>query len=316
VADFTQALKINPNYAKAFHNRGSAYFYQQSYHEALSDYSRAIELDPLYAEAYFNRGSAWLKIGRRDKALTDIRRARQIDPEHPMAERVLALLTSGSAHSPQSAERTGAVRSPKTPDQPEEVPSDPDHEERGVASSPAAARRTAAMTASSKPVAGTEPAASSRAPSPEDSRPNTVQIASFPHPEAAVLLAEELARKGRSACSTPVHLTGKGWWYRVLVGRYPSRTAARTAATDLRSADYPGAFATWKPFAVEVLPDDDTPGQIERLVDELRRRGYVAAPSDRRADRVLVGAFDTRSRARALKEDLKNAGWRCRVVSR
>ena len=54
----TKAIELNPNYAKAYYNRGIAKFDLQDYKGAIADYTKAIELNPNYAKAYYNRGIA------------------------------------------------------------------------------------------------------------------------------------------------------------------------------------------------------------------------------------------------------------------
>jgi tetratricopeptide (TPR) repeat protein len=45
IADYNEALKINPKYAKAYYNRGLAYKSQ-----AEADYKKAVELNPEFAK--------------------------------------------------------------------------------------------------------------------------------------------------------------------------------------------------------------------------------------------------------------------------
>src|SRR5262249_21929950 len=57
IADYSEAIRLNPQYALAFDNRGNAYWNKADYDRALSDYNEAIRLDPKYASAYYNRGN-------------------------------------------------------------------------------------------------------------------------------------------------------------------------------------------------------------------------------------------------------------------
>jgi tetratricopeptide (TPR) repeat protein len=59
VADFTEAIRLNPNYTNAYHNRGLAYKNKGDYDRAIADYTQAIRLNPNDASAYFNRGNAY-----------------------------------------------------------------------------------------------------------------------------------------------------------------------------------------------------------------------------------------------------------------
>ena len=46
IADFDEAIKVNPNYAGAYYNRGLAYQDKHDYQNAVADFTRAIKLDP------------------------------------------------------------------------------------------------------------------------------------------------------------------------------------------------------------------------------------------------------------------------------
>ncbi|CDJ44857.1 TPR domain-containing protein, putative, partial [Eimeria tenella] len=52
VADSTDAIRANPNYAKGYLRRFRGYEGKKKWHEALSDLNKAIELDPKLAESY------------------------------------------------------------------------------------------------------------------------------------------------------------------------------------------------------------------------------------------------------------------------
>lgn len=61
VADYEQALKINPNYMYAYYNRGNVREELGDFDGAVADYTKVIEMDPDYAKAYGNRGLAYYK---------------------------------------------------------------------------------------------------------------------------------------------------------------------------------------------------------------------------------------------------------------
>jgi len=56
IADYTRAIRIDPDYANAYGNRGVAYNELGNYKDAIDDYTKAIRIDPDYASAYKNRG--------------------------------------------------------------------------------------------------------------------------------------------------------------------------------------------------------------------------------------------------------------------
>jgi tetratricopeptide (TPR) repeat protein len=46
IADFSEAVRLNPTYALAFGNRGLVYERKGSYDRAIADFNEAIRLDP------------------------------------------------------------------------------------------------------------------------------------------------------------------------------------------------------------------------------------------------------------------------------
>lgn len=58
IADFNEALRLNPQQAESYYGRGNAYFQTGDYERAIKDYSQAITMKPQYTNAYFNRGMA------------------------------------------------------------------------------------------------------------------------------------------------------------------------------------------------------------------------------------------------------------------
>ena len=63
IDDYNQAIKLDPNYAYAYNNRGNARYNLGDKQGAIDDYTQAIKLDPNYAKAYYNRGIARSNLG-------------------------------------------------------------------------------------------------------------------------------------------------------------------------------------------------------------------------------------------------------------
>jgi len=85
IADFTQAIQLNPKYAVAYNDRGLAYDKKGDTDRAIADYTKAIQLDPKYAVAYNNRGNAYYTKGDTDRAIADFTEAIQLDPKLAVA---------------------------------------------------------------------------------------------------------------------------------------------------------------------------------------------------------------------------------------
>lgn len=83
IFDYDQALRINPNYNKAYNlydNRGSAYLMKGDYERAIADYDQALRIRPNDANSHHNRGTAYLYKGDPEKAISDFNKALEINP--------------------------------------------------------------------------------------------------------------------------------------------------------------------------------------------------------------------------------------------
>jgi len=99
IADFSQAIKLQPDDAAAYYNRGNAYYYKGDYDQAITDYTKAIKLQPDYAAAYNNRGNAYAHKGNRQKAIADLQKALQLSSDPRLRQLVeKALQTLEESH--------------------------------------------------------------------------------------------------------------------------------------------------------------------------------------------------------------------------
>ena len=68
VAQFTEALKLRPDFAQAANNLGFVYYRQQRYAEAARWLENTLKIDPSRAVAYLNLGDAYFNAGDKAKA--------------------------------------------------------------------------------------------------------------------------------------------------------------------------------------------------------------------------------------------------------
>lgn len=83
--DYNKALELNPQYAYAYNGRGLLYWDLKEWGNALENYNKAIELNPTYALAYRNRGLLYVELGELDNAVEDYTQAIQLDPKYKRA---------------------------------------------------------------------------------------------------------------------------------------------------------------------------------------------------------------------------------------
>ena len=81
IESYSRAIKLNPNYANAYNNRGVAHDKQGEVDRAIEDFNIAIELNPNYAGAYTNRGGAYGKKEEHDRAIEDCNKAIQLNSD-------------------------------------------------------------------------------------------------------------------------------------------------------------------------------------------------------------------------------------------
>ncbi len=103
VADYDEAIRLDPEGADAYNNRGGARYKQEDLVGAMADYDEAIRLNPEHAGAYNNRGKARSDQGDLAGAVADYDEAIRLDPEFAMA-----YITRGDARY-DLGDRSGAI---------------------------------------------------------------------------------------------------------------------------------------------------------------------------------------------------------------
>ncbi len=87
IADYTEAIRLNPKYYEAFFRRGLSKSILGDSYGAISDYTEAIRINPKYGDAYFARG---LSRSLKDNygAIADYTEAIRFKPKHTVMESI------------------------------------------------------------------------------------------------------------------------------------------------------------------------------------------------------------------------------------
>jgi len=81
VEAFDKAIKLNPNSATAWNNKGIALKSQNKYDEAIVAHDKATELNPQLADAWYNKGMALYDQNKYDEAIIAYDKAINIKPK-------------------------------------------------------------------------------------------------------------------------------------------------------------------------------------------------------------------------------------------
>lgn len=81
LADFNEAIRLDPKLAAAYYRRGNIYANKGDYDRAIAEYSKAIQIDPKLVDAYYKRGMVYGTKGDHDRAITDYSEVIRLDPE-------------------------------------------------------------------------------------------------------------------------------------------------------------------------------------------------------------------------------------------
>ncbi len=87
IKDYNEAIHLKPDNANAYNNRGAARKVKGDLDGAIKDYNEAIRLKPDDADAYINRGSARKAKGDLDGAIKDYNEAIRLKPDYVFSYR-------------------------------------------------------------------------------------------------------------------------------------------------------------------------------------------------------------------------------------
>ena len=100
LADYDQAIRLDPRLAEAYYNRAYALYRLGRLEDSLVDFGKVIELNPRLPSAYFNRSIVFLALKQRNRAIADLRKALELDPDNVKYRDQLSELQSAEVKRP------------------------------------------------------------------------------------------------------------------------------------------------------------------------------------------------------------------------
>jgi tetratricopeptide (TPR) repeat protein len=90
IARFTEAIRLDKNYASAYFERGASYRSQKEYDKAIADFTRVIAINPANYGAYGNRGMCYQQKRDYDRAMDDFLQMKMMNPEDEVVDILIA----------------------------------------------------------------------------------------------------------------------------------------------------------------------------------------------------------------------------------
>lgn len=75
IPDYTEAIRLKPDFAEAYYVRGLCYRRLKRNEKAIADFTKALEFEPDYAFAYYGRGRCLTDLGRYREAVEEFSKA-------------------------------------------------------------------------------------------------------------------------------------------------------------------------------------------------------------------------------------------------
>jgi tetratricopeptide (TPR) repeat protein len=96
---YEEAIRLQPNYAEAYYNRGNVLYANGRIDEAIADFEKTLQIQPNDADAHTGLGNALLRKDALKEAIAHYNQAMALAPEDPHSRNNLAwvLATSSDA---------------------------------------------------------------------------------------------------------------------------------------------------------------------------------------------------------------------------
>lgn len=82
---YSQAIKLNPKLATAYHNLGEMLVGEKRWDEAIANYRQAIAINPDSFESYHSLGKTWAERGELDRAIACYNKSLELNPKYARA---------------------------------------------------------------------------------------------------------------------------------------------------------------------------------------------------------------------------------------
>ena len=103
ITEFTEAIRLNPNYELAYFYRADAYAMKDEYDRALTDINQALRISPNDDDNYTLRGNVYFLKNDYNRAVADYNQALKINPNNADAKRGLELVQQRKQNSTPAA---------------------------------------------------------------------------------------------------------------------------------------------------------------------------------------------------------------------
>jgi tetratricopeptide (TPR) repeat protein len=109
IADYDEAIRLDPRASAAFSKRGNAYYAKGDLPHALADLNQAIALDMNNADAILSRGTVRLEAGDPDRAIVDFNAALLFKPTSAVCAAYAAAFRNRGAAFAEKGDQDHAI---------------------------------------------------------------------------------------------------------------------------------------------------------------------------------------------------------------
>ena len=152
----------------------------------------------------------------------------------------------------------------------------------------------------------------------EPDSPFSIQVSASPQHERILDVAKQLRKAGLPAfISTPFLHKGKTWW-RIYIGSYQTKAAARKANEKLEQKSFPKGFVLNLPYAIQVGAELKEKN-VSLLEQELQSLGYLSYRIQGKKKwytKILLGAFRTELEAKIAAASLQGISKKTSIIQR